>query len=207
MQESYAQEGEDLILNKHFWGQVKGFYVDIGAHHPMRFSNTYLLYKKGWRGINIDATPGSMSEFNKVRPRDINIESAVGVKEGRVSCNIYNESALNSLQERKFSIKTGYKRIKQLDIDQKPLHVILDKRLPKDTTIDLYTIDVEGLEMDVLESNNWNIHSPSTIIVEDHIEGLFSLEAVYNTEISKYLSSKGYYPFARTNRNTFFNKS
>ena len=56
----YSQEGEDMILGKIFSGQKHGFYVDVGAHHPLRFSNTYLFYLKGWRGINIDAMPGSM---------------------------------------------------------------------------------------------------------------------------------------------------
>ena len=64
---SYSQEGEDLVLRKIFKKQDKGFYVDVGAHHPKRFSNTFLLYKKGWNGINIDATPGSMKLFNKFR--------------------------------------------------------------------------------------------------------------------------------------------
>src|SRR5581483_8094739 len=73
----YSQEGEDLLLARLFDGQKKGFYVDVGAHHPFRFSNTYLLYLNGWRGINIDAMPGSMAAFRKLRPRDINIECMV----------------------------------------------------------------------------------------------------------------------------------
>ncbi|MFA7355121.1 MAG: SAM-dependent methyltransferase, partial [Sulfurimonadaceae bacterium] len=71
---SYSQEGEDMILRRLFEQQPNGFYVDVGAHHPKRFSNTYFFYKKGWRGINIDAMPNSMELFNKIRPRDINIE-------------------------------------------------------------------------------------------------------------------------------------
>ena len=53
---SFSQEGEDLLIDRMFDGQSVGFYVDVGAHHPTRFSNTYLLYLRGWRGINIDAT-------------------------------------------------------------------------------------------------------------------------------------------------------
>jgi hypothetical protein len=61
----YSQEGEDLIASRLFPNQSTGFYVDIGAHHPTRFSNTYLLYTKGWRGINIDPLPGSKELFDK----------------------------------------------------------------------------------------------------------------------------------------------
>ena len=76
-QASYSQEGEDRILQRLFENQTPGFYVDIGAHHPRRFSNTYIFYKQGWRGINVDATPGSMFLFRVFRKRDINLEIAV----------------------------------------------------------------------------------------------------------------------------------
>ena len=82
MNPSYSIEGEDRIVRALLWEKHdKGFYVDVGAHHPFRFSNTYLFYTQGWSGINIDATPGSMKAFNKYRPRDINLE--VGVGRGR----------------------------------------------------------------------------------------------------------------------------
>ena len=68
---SYSQEGEDMILRRLFEKQKTGFYVDVGAHHPKRFSNTFFFYKKGWSGINIDAMPNSMRLFDKIRPRDI----------------------------------------------------------------------------------------------------------------------------------------
>lgn len=74
---SYAQQGEDLILREMLAYAQSGFYVDVGAHHPFRFSNTYLFYKQGWRGINIDAMPGSMKLFDRFRPRDINIQCGV----------------------------------------------------------------------------------------------------------------------------------
>ncbi|WP_233706612.1 FkbM family methyltransferase, partial [Helicobacter marmotae] len=77
---SYSIEGEDRILSALMGDKEgkSGFYVDVGAHHPFRYSNTYLFYTWGWMGINIDATPGSMAAFRKHRPRDINIECAIG---------------------------------------------------------------------------------------------------------------------------------
>jgi len=74
---SFAQEGEDRVLYRMFQGRFgrPGFYVDVGAHHPTRFSNTYLFYRMGWRGINLDAMPGSMAAFARARPRDINWRS------------------------------------------------------------------------------------------------------------------------------------
>ena len=72
---SYSQEGEDMLLDRFLEDRSVGFYVDVGAHHPKRFSNTYRLYCRGWRGLNIDANPGSMTLFQKLRPRDINVEA------------------------------------------------------------------------------------------------------------------------------------
>src|SRR6187431_556967 len=92
---SYSQEGEDLILNRILEKKTCGFYVDVGAHHPKRFSNTYLFYQKGWRGINIDAMPGSMAEFRNFRPRDINIEAAVGAAK-EIPFYVFDEKALNT---------------------------------------------------------------------------------------------------------------
>src|SRR5688500_1685041 len=67
---SYALEGEDMVLRRLFEGKTRGFYVDVGAHHPRRFSNTYYFYRRARRGINIDAAPGSMEAFNRDRSRD-----------------------------------------------------------------------------------------------------------------------------------------
>ena len=63
IQYSFSQEGEDLVLARIFEGKKNGFYVDIGAHHPTRFSNTHYFYRRGWSGINIDAMPGSMKNL------------------------------------------------------------------------------------------------------------------------------------------------
>ncbi len=57
---SYSQFWEDMLLNFYFLRQQQGFYIDIGAYHPIQLSNTYHFYKRGWREINIDATPGIM---------------------------------------------------------------------------------------------------------------------------------------------------
>src|SRR4051812_44497014 len=75
--DSWAQEGEDLVLRRFFEGQKKGFYVDVGAHHPHQYSNTFWFYRRGWRGINIDAMPGCMEGFEQHRPGDVNLELAV----------------------------------------------------------------------------------------------------------------------------------
>lgn len=195
---SYSQEGEDMILARLFEYQQNGFYVDVGAHHPHRFSNTYYFYKKGWRGINIDAMPGSMKLFNKIRSKDINIEKPVSDKREMLTYYAFNEPALNG-----FSKEISEKRndgnnyfIKfTKEIETVTLEEILDKNLPKGKSIDFLSIDVEGLDFKVLKSINFNKYKPKVILIE-------ALETysndIENDEIYRYLKQTKYLLVAKT---------
>jgi len=164
----YSQEGEDIILERLFGSQEKGFFVDVGAHHPTRFSNTYSLYRKGWRGINIDATPDSMTAFFHKRPNDINIEAAVSDKTETMLFNMFKEPALNTFDSALADtyVKAGFEQQEKRNVNTQLLKDILDKYLPSDTKIDLMNIDVEGGELNVLKSNDWKKYSPMYIIIE-----------------------------------------
>ena len=70
---SFSQEGEDKFLLEYFKDRINGFYIDVGAFHPYRINNTYLLYKKGFRGINIDISATSIDFFDIARPDHINL--------------------------------------------------------------------------------------------------------------------------------------
>jgi FkbM family methyltransferase len=185
-QRSWSQEGEDRILSRIFERQALGFYVDIGAHHPKRFSNTYLFYKKGWSGINVDAMPNSMRAFNKARPRDINLEFGVGTKESEHNYYIFNEPALNGfskkLSEERHYSENEYNIIKKIKVTIKPLSKILEKHLPNEQLIDFMNIDVEGLDLDVLRSNNWQRYRPKFVLVEALNS---SLHELFDSEIGK----------------------
>src|ERR1700690_3428270 len=98
-QKSYSQEGEDLLLDRFVAHIPSGFYVDVGAHHPKRVSNTYLLKCKGWHGLNIDANPGSMRLFKQIRPRDINVEAAVSSTPQELTYYSFNDPALNTFRK------------------------------------------------------------------------------------------------------------
>ena len=97
--ESFSQDGEDLVLWSFLKYKKNGFYIDIGAHHPLRFSNTHIFYKNGWRGINVDPTPGSMKMFNKFRPLDINLEVGISDKSEKHTFYMFDEPALNSFDK------------------------------------------------------------------------------------------------------------
>ena len=190
---SYSQEGEDMILRRLFDNQKSGFYVDVGAHHPKRFSNTYFFYKQGWSGINIDAMPGSMKLFDKVRSRDINIEKPIFDKKQTLTYYSFNEPALNSFSKKlsnERNGKNGYFIKSSQSIKATTLEHILDKNLAKNQEIDFLSIDVEGLDFAVLKSNNFNKFRPKVILLEvlDR-ENLINSE---NSSIVQYLTNNKY---------------
>ncbi|MCX6972888.1 MAG: hypothetical protein NTZ94_01095, partial [Verrucomicrobia bacterium] len=84
---SYSQFGEDTLIAEYLIGKNftkrKKFYVDLGAYHPSRFSNTKLLNLIGWMGINIDPNPDSIELFNHHRPNDINLNLGISVLPGK----------------------------------------------------------------------------------------------------------------------------
>lgn len=195
---SYSQEGEDLILQRIFEYQKTGFYIDVGAHHPKRFSNTYLFYKKGWRGINIEPRPGSKKYFDKIRYRDINIEAAISEKTQKLTYYMFSEPALNKLSDEneKDFLKSGNHELRnKVEIETTTLKNICDKYLPEKTQIDFLSVDVEGYDLNVLNSNDWDKYRPKIVLVE---EKDFEIDAPFKSNIFKYLSEKGYKLSAKT---------
>lgn len=167
---SFSQEGEDLLIGRMFDGRMDGFYVDVGALHPTRFSNTYLLYRRGWRGINIDATPGSMKAFEKLRPRDINLEVAISGEAGVRQFIQFNEPALNSLEEdlsQQRDRDTDYRILSRVEVPVRPLRDVLAQHIPAgQNVIDFMTIDTEGHDLEVLKSNDWSRFRPRVLLIE-----------------------------------------
>lgn len=196
---SYSQEGEDLILSRilNAMDLKKGFYVDVGAHHPYRFSNTFLLYKQGWNGINIDPMPGSKIIFDKKRARDINIECGVGDVESELIYYMFNESALNtfSLNEVAKKSTTKYFVTNQKKIKINRLDSILNKYLPAGIAVDLLSIDAEGFDEKILLSNDWKKYRPKVILVEILNR---DLDEIDDLGLVKLLRREGYSIVAKT---------
>jgi len=190
---SYAQFGEDVVLSTFLNEKkiVKGFYVDIGAYQPKKFSNTFFYYKKGWKGINIDAKPGSMELFKRERKRDINLELGVSNEKNKLDFYIFSESAYNTFSKDLVDSyeSRGILFNKQVIVETLRLEHILDKYLPIGQKIDFMSIDVEGLDLEVLESNNWNKYKPNYILIEMYDT---RIEKIQKSTIYNFLINKGY---------------
>jgi len=197
----FSQSGEDAIIKTFFYEQLEnkqhGFYVDVGAFHPTNGSNTYYYYLNGWRGINIDAAPNSMEAFRKIRPRDINLEVGVGLrKEKKIFHFMEESSSMNSFSDSFINERNLKAQVsRKIEMTILPLSDILDEHLPPNTVIDFLSVDVEGLDLEVLMSNNWEKYTPRVVLVEMKAQKVIE---IFDNEITKFLQDKGYEPYAKT---------
>lgn len=196
---SYSQEGEDMILGRIFERQPVGYYVDVGAHHPERFSNTYFFYLRGWSGINIDAMPGSMEAFKKIRPRDVNLEIPISNTNEFLTYYIFNEPAVNTLsaESANQSMQNArYHILSEVQLQTLTLKQVLEENLPNGQQIDFLSIDVEGLDFQVILSNDWIKYRPVVILVENLGGG--SANEALQSDVSRFLKSKNYEMYCKT---------
>ncbi len=166
---SYSQEGEELILSRIFAGRNHGFYVDVGAHHPRRFSNTLRFYRAGWNGINIEPSPVAIAAFRRERKRDINLQVGVAEQPGTLCYHMFDEPALNTFDAALVNWRlanTPYRLIGTRDVAVERLDSLLRKHLPPGQTIDFMSVDVEGLDLQVLRSNDWEVFRPTCVLAE-----------------------------------------
>jgi hypothetical protein len=196
---SFSQEGEDIIIDVLLNYKEKGFYVDFGALHPMRFSNTMHFYSRGWNGVNVDAMPGSMQLFDKIRPRDINVEAGIYGEGGQeLIFWKFEEPALSTFDAEAAErlIKSGWKLLDKILINTYSPMQILDKYVGANQEIDFIDIDIEGFDEQIINSIDWKKYRP--IIV--------STEKKYSDKIepNQILIDNGYNMVAFTGRTAIY---
>jgi len=202
----FGQEAEDAVLRRIFEKQARGFYVDVGAHHPFRFSNTYWAYQRGWHGLNIDATPGFERAFQIWRRRDINLLASVtnNTSTSETPFYIFSDPALNTTNRARSEElqETGHTLLGTTCVPALTLDEILTKHLPSDVSqIDLLTVDVEGAEMEVLRGNDWTRFSPRVLVLEIlHC----TVNSVTEHEAVRYLLCRGFQPVSMLYHSVIF---
>lgn len=189
---SYSQSGEDIIADVELDKKKKGTYIDVGAFHPKLFSNTYLFYKRGWNGVVIEPRPGAGESFLKVRPRDRFVGMGVAEKKDVLEYMEFEDSATNTFSKKQAERNTkeaGRKFIRKVNLVVMPLRDILASNQMEGVSIDLMSVDVEGMDLSVLKSNDWKKYRPKLIICEDLD---IDLENQGKSSVVKYLISLGY---------------
>jgi FkbM family methyltransferase len=162
---SYSANYEDVILNRVFGSRNSGFYIDVGAAHPLHENDTKALYDRGWRGINIEPNATSYRELAAERPGDRNINAAVSDTPGQL---IYHEvigTGLSTCDPE----EAGRARAKGFEVVRHMINAVSLRQVLEDVAppaIDLLKVDVEGFELKVLASNDWQRFRPKVIVAE-----------------------------------------
>lgn len=200
---SYSQCGEDILVHYIFSlrGLAKPSYIDIGANDPYFISNTAFFYRRGCRGINIEANPKLIEKFNDMRPKDTNLNIGISDKNEELDFYIMKDNTLStfSKEECDFMVRSGnelkeIKKIKLTTVDD-VLVKYNNGKFP-----DFMSLDVEGMDFTILKAINFEKSAPKVICVEAAEYSPVGAGA-RRAELIDFLVSKGYYEYANTNLN------
>ena len=183
---SYSMEGEDLVLLDLIKNITNGFYVDAGSYHPLHLSNTYLLYKNKWSGINIDLSQFSTSLFDYMRPTDVNINAAVSNTEEDTVFYYQKELSQLTTVKKKISRERMQGNIKEKKIKSLRLDTIINDSKFKNRKIDFLNIDLEGADFEAIQSLDFKIYQPNIICIE------INETNILNSKVFKYLIERNY---------------
>ena len=201
----YSQWGEDQFIDSFFNNKNNGIYLDIGCFHPYMYSNTCLLHKRGWRGVNVDINQTSIDLFNIIRPNDTNICAAVSKE--KKDLKVYFDdpfSPINTVDKKFYENleKSFFKNKKIFTIQSKTIQEIFDIGKIKGE-IDFVNIDAEGLDFEILLQMNLSKYKVKLLSIETHnVDG----SKTENFEsIKNLLEKNGYLIFKRVGPTTLFN--
>jgi len=202
---NYTVTGVDLLLDRFFKSikVINGVYIDVGCNHPFFNSNTYMLYRNGWSGINIDLDFNFVDMFNNFRPGDFNKQLAVASKSGETDFYFYhNKSAINTLSQEMHTARgNNSKEVKK--IQTQTLNSIIESSPYAYKNINLLTVDVEGFEMEVLKGFDLKKYCPDIIILE-YLDTSMKKYEFYNHNIDNLIKSD-LFNFMVKNEYTFVN--
>ncbi|WP_421989692.1 FkbM family methyltransferase [Roseococcus sp.] len=205
---SHAQTGQDILIDfilrrngfiPRASENYEGFYIDIGCAHPIKGSNTYFFYERGWTGLCIDANPLAEEPFKEIRPKDIFVNSGVGEEESFLDFYIFNNPQHNTFNPgRAKRHPDALQRVVNVKVDN--LTSILSKNLPDHQEIDFLSMDIEGFELMSLRNLDLFKFRPKLIIVE----ALASIQNIDRSPVTKLLVDHDYQVVAHTGHDTIF---
>lgn len=185
----FGQSGEDIFIVRQFEKDYRGFFVDVGCYHPTKYNNTFRLYQRGWRGVNIDIDKIKIEGFNMRRPGDTNIQRAVSTQSGELTYWTNGFYSLVVTLDEDFTKERTKYDYRPHRVKADTLTAILDETQFRDQTIDFLTVDAEGHDLPVLQSLDFSRYQPQLIAVEMQER---TLDEILETELYHFLRDKGY---------------
>ncbi|NTU70755.1 MAG: FkbM family methyltransferase [Coriobacteriia bacterium] len=165
---SFSQYGEDLVVDAILGSPAEGVYVDVGANDPELLSNTMRFYRRGWRGISVEPNTELWTALGRMRPEDINLNLGIASESGEMTFYRMDPPTLSTFDEgasRDNLEHPGSRVVEELPVRVEPLAKILGEHLGN-RIIDLLSVDTEGLDLQVLGSNDWSVYRPRLVLVE-----------------------------------------
>ena len=209
MNPGFSQAGEDKIIHyllSHYLGIEKPSYLDIGTNHPILFNNTYLFYIRGGRGVCVEPDPRFYTLIRRYRRKDVVLKAGIGFK-GEKSAAFYvfpqAQSAWNTFSKEEAEIRRSESGIDYQIEQQELLDINQTISLHFKTGLDIFSLDAEGIDFDIIKSLDLEKHRPKVICVET-ISFSTSGKPGKMQELINYISQRGYFIFADTHINTIF---
>jgi hypothetical protein len=180
-----SQYGEDCVLRElpEVRGARPGFYVDVGCWHPRKFSNTHILHKKGWVGLNVD--DDKVFCFRLARPSSENVRAAVSDRAGTAPVYRNRGFSIWTTLDPRHAAGEPERRV----VRTRTLTEILDASRFRDRPIDVLDIDVEGLDLRVLSGLDFSRYRPRLVLVELRAR---RLDAVVGSDVHRFMTEHGY---------------
>jgi FkbM family methyltransferase len=185
---SFAQNGEDLLAWNYFERKTDGFFVEVGANHPTRLSQTWFLEQRGWCGILVEPLPACCEELRALRKNSRVVEAAAGAQTGEAVLNVAAADVWSHLGPSNDTEVVARIRVAVRTLDD----ILTECQAPH---LDLLSVDTEGMELEVLRGLNLEKHRPSLLLVEDHMDTL---------DVFFYLKRHGYKLIQRTPPNNWW---
>jgi FkbM family methyltransferase len=204
---SYSQAGEDAVISFLFCdiGVKEITYLDIGTNKPDFGNNTYKFYKKGNKGVCVEADPSLIQAIKNKRPADKVINAGVSVSnEIDADFFIFNEPSLNTFDKEEAKIRESqgtFYIVKILKVPLLNLNQLLEKEFKE--CPDLLSIDIEGLDFEVLKTLNVTKYPIPVICTETCTYSETHIRPK-DQRIIEYMISVGYMVYADTYINTVF---
>jgi FkbM family methyltransferase len=191
---SYSQFGEDITAANLLRNVRFGFYVDIGAHHPLRHSNTALFHIKGWQGVNVEPMSQSLRAFRRFRPHAINVRAAIHREADSVTLYKFRGGLSNTTVEKRAEGMGASKDIVGEEVvPALSLNDVFERHVPEGVHVNYLTVDIEGYDTEAILAFDLDRYRPDVVCIEIHRPDMMALG---KNVVVRYMSDRGYQLYA-----------
>lgn len=191
---TYSQFGEDITAQNLLRNVQSGFYVDVGAHHPLRHSNTAALHILGWQGVTVEPVRAQHEAFTRMRPHATNLRAAIHNDHDSVTIYKFRKGLANTIiPERGRELAETHDAQGEETVPALSLNDLFERHVPADTHVNYLTVDIEGYDVPAILAFDLDRHRPDVICVEIYRPDMLALG---QDPVVRHLTDHGYQLYA-----------